>query len=58
MRGYKDCSYHADILWKFKEEELESMEEDVQVDCQGGGRIRHTNKRHLKEIFIIRNKDL
>ena len=42
VRGYLDCPYHADILAKFVETELEVDQELAQnwtADCPGGGRI-------------------
>ena len=42
VRGYSDCAYHADILDKFVQKELnqhEDLRESWQADCPGGGRI-------------------
>ena len=42
VRGYLECSYHADILDKFQREELSADEElssQWTADCPGGGRI-------------------
>ena len=44
VRGYLDCPYHADILAKFKDEELLAQGDEVastwQAECPGGGRIQ------------------
>lgn len=52
VRGYKSCSYHADILDKFVDEEVISsgLSSKVNYECPGGGRIEHTP--HEKKIFI------
>ena len=50
MRGFVDCTYHADILSKFEKEELTS-DTDIHLnwkaECIGGGRIatHETDKR-------------
>lgn len=47
VRGYKDCSYHIDILSKVTPE-LEKL--GLQAECSGGGRILHDPK--TKTIMI------
>ena len=42
VRGHLDCPYHADILAKFRDNELNADQElasQWQADCPGGGRI-------------------
>ena len=42
VRGYLDCPYHADILAKFVDTELEAddeLDQSWSADCPGGGRI-------------------
>ena len=53
MRGYADCPYHADILAKFQERELDAHEElrtQWSADCPGGGRVNVS--ADAKTVFI------
>ena len=55
VRGYQSCGYHADILAKFIKEELSEIPDvadTYQIECPGGGRIKHTNTAEEKKIFI------
>ena len=40
VRGYLDCDFHADILAKFRDNELSKYADFWQCECPGGGRIQ------------------
>ncbi|KAH8383283.1 hypothetical protein KR009_007716 [Drosophila setifemur] len=46
IRGFADCTYHADI---FDREEALLAKSGLKADCPGGGRIEHDpEKKYLK----------
>ena len=49
VMGWNSCGYHADIMEKFMQEELNECDdsEDVHCFCPGGGRIEHTGPNKL-----------
>ena len=50
VRGFADCAYHADILAKFKETELQHADPNAVADCPGGGRVDVSEAN--KTLFI------
>ena len=44
VRGWKDCPFHADVLEKFQNQEMNNEKElnqNYTSSCPGGGRINH-----------------
>ena len=53
VRGWEDCAFHADILDKFQNEEMQNdteLNSNFTSSCPGGGRINHDPEN--KQIVI------
>ena len=54
VRGSNDCGFHADVLAKFRTEELETdaeFKDTVEASCPGGGRVEISSADKKVHIY-------